>query len=69
MTTAKIIMDNLRISLSKINHNNDGRVFNYSFSCGIASFPKLSNATTLNEEADKALFRAKKDGRNQVCCA
>ena len=66
MTTAKKIMDNLRVSFNQIDHHSNQDVFHCSFSCGIASFPELSDATTLNNQADKAMYRAKEGGRNRV---
>ena len=43
--------------------------FHATFSAGIASFPEHSNAKNLISSADKALYIAKENGRNQVVLA
>ncbi|MFC1670261.1 diguanylate cyclase [Spirochaetota bacterium] len=48
----------------------DGPVKNLSLSMGMASFPKNAKSLkTLRAKADKALYNAKENGRNQVFCA
>ncbi len=64
--TAKVVMDKLRAHFGKINHTSDTGDFCCSFSCGIASFPDFDDSTTINDQADKALYEAKNGGRNQV---
>lgn len=39
---------------------------NVTFSCGIAAKKKSSTITTLFDEADKALYKAKENGKNQI---
>jgi diguanylate cyclase (GGDEF)-like protein len=63
---AKRIMDNLRVDFSRLNHYHEEAVFQKSFSCGIATYPTYQDAATLNDAADKALYMAKNNGRNQV---
>lgn len=43
--------------------------FGVTFSCGIATFPTYSDANCLSEAADRALYQAKRQGRNQVVLA
>ena len=48
----------------------DGPVKNLSLSMGMASYPKNAKSLkTLRGKADKALYNAKENGRNQVFCA
>ena len=42
---------------------------NVTARCGVATIPETSDAECLIKDADQALYRAKNQGRNQVCCA
>ncbi|MCF2945333.1 GGDEF domain-containing protein [Paenibacillus tarimensis] len=44
-----------------------GKNITITVSIGVSSFPPHKEAVTLLEEADKALYRAKQQGRNRVC--
>jgi two-component system, cell cycle response regulator len=44
-----------------------GDVRRFSFSAGVASFPEQRSENELFLRADAMLYRAKQDGRNQVC--
>ncbi len=68
-STAKLIMDKLRVNFNKISHFSEAGEFFCSFSCGISSFPDFDTGTALNDEADKALYESKEGGRNQVIVA
>jgi len=67
--TAKMLMDHLRVSFSKISHYSVEGDFSCNFSCGIASFPEFKSGSVMNDEADKALYVAKESGRNRVVVA
>ncbi len=64
--SAKRVIDEIRENFSKVTHNAFGREFNVTFSCGIAGFPDVTVAKTISDGADKALYIAKKDGKNKV---
>jgi diguanylate cyclase (GGDEF)-like protein len=62
-------LDELREAFSLVRHISDGREFNVTFSCGVASFPRQQTPATLSEAADRAMYVAKRQGRNQVVLA
>jgi diguanylate cyclase (GGDEF)-like protein len=66
LTTACQIFDELRESFANVSFTVNNRVFCCTFSIGIASFPDCSDVRTLIEVADRALYRAKKNGRNRI---
>jgi diguanylate cyclase (GGDEF)-like protein len=67
---AYAVMDIIREHFSQIEHYSPEKgVFSVNFSCGIASYPQFTNATTISDAADKALYAAKNAGRNQVMLA
>ena len=45
-----------------------GKTINTTFSFGVAEFEGSDTAQDVFKRADKALYRAKQKGRNQVCC-
>jgi diguanylate cyclase (GGDEF)-like protein len=60
------IMDELRFGFSQLLHHSGEHEFSVTFSCGLATFPAYESISLLSEAADKALYEAKHQGRNQT---
>jgi diguanylate cyclase (GGDEF)-like protein len=58
-------MNDIREVFSQLEHNAGDSEFKVSFSCGICSF-NGTNADFIIEQADEAMYAAKKQGRNNV---
>lgn len=65
ISAAKVI-DEIRNVFSRLLHLSQEDEFSVSFSCGIADLAHFSDATSLSEAAEKALYQAKQRGRNKV---
>ena len=65
ISAAKVI-DEIRNVFSRLLHLSQDDEFSVSFSCGIADLAHFSDATSLSEAAEKALYQAKQRGRNKV---
>ncbi|RKT44799.1 diguanylate cyclase [Thiocapsa rosea] len=63
---AKHILDALRISFAGVTFFSDGQEFRCTFSVGVSDFPTFDSPDAMTEAADRALYRAKKGGRNRV---
>lgn len=63
------IMDNLRDSFGQLAQHARDEEFQVTFSCGIATYPEVSDASLLAEIADRSLYQAKQTGRNRVVSA
>ena len=67
--TARELMDRLRESFSLLRQTAGQTEFSVTFSCGLAEFPVFDSVANVGEAADRALYRAKETGRNQVVIA
>lgn len=63
---AKLIVDEIRQRFAELHFIADGGEFSCTLSAGIAGTDVNSDAEQLRERADKALYAAKYNGRNQV---
>ncbi|MBW2568444.1 MAG: diguanylate cyclase [Deltaproteobacteria bacterium] len=65
---AFLISERLRKAVEQHEFQADNLTLNVAISVGVASFPhsEIADAKTLIECADKALYRAKNEGRNRV---
>jgi len=66
---AERTMNEIRESFSRIRQRDGDKDFFVTLSCGIASFPDYEDALRIGEEADKALYAAKRCGRNRTVVA
>ncbi len=62
-------MNELREDFGRTPQYREGTEFYVTFSCGIAAYPGFEKVVTLSEAADRALYRAKEEGRNRVVLA
>ena len=60
------ILDDLRMRFGALLHQAGGRECQVTISCGVACYPRYGNVNQLSEAAEQALYRAKRNGRNQV---
>lgn len=63
------LLNEVREDFSRIRFSAGEEQFSVTLSAGVASAPPFNDAVTLQGEADRALYRAKQAGRNQVCIA
>ncbi|HTX74394.1 MAG TPA: diguanylate cyclase, partial [Rectinemataceae bacterium] len=60
------LIDELRDSFGRLRHRVEDRDFTATFSCGISTYPEFVSAAELGDAAERAVLRAKKEGRNRV---
>lgn len=63
---AETLMNNVREVFSNLPMHAGNETFSITFSCGIAAYPEYSNAASISEAADQALYDAKSAGKNCV---
>lgn len=63
------LLDEVREAFSRIRFVAGDQGFSVTFSAGVASAPPFVDSVKLQGEADRALYRAKEAGRNQVLVA
>ncbi len=60
------IMDEIRQVFERIRHQGNDGDFSVTFSCGVAGLASCRSGAELNSAADRALYEAKRSGRNRV---
>jgi diguanylate cyclase (GGDEF)-like protein len=64
------IMNEIRQNFADIRHiTPDNNAFSVTFSCGISTYPEYTDASSLVDAADMALYIAKHTGRNRIIVA
>jgi len=67
--SARLVAERIRVAVSQLSCNDSQRTFGITISTGVAQLSRGETPTTLFDRADKALYQAKKLGRNQTQCA
>lgn len=67
--SARQVLDEIRVGFSQIRQQSGSEQFSTTFSAGVAAWPEFNDAIRLNDAADRALYQAKQNGRNNVMLA
>jgi diguanylate cyclase (GGDEF)-like protein len=69
MEQARVVMDRLRLVIEQSSFEFEGNTINITASFGISSFQANLDMTLENcfKQADRAMYKAKSDGRNRIC--
>ncbi len=67
--SAFVIAEKLRNTIEKTGFNSSGNKIQITISCGISQFTNEDSGDTVFKRADQALYKAKKNGRNQCIIA
>ena len=62
-------MNNIRQGFGHIHHRSGEDEFTVTFSCGVATYPQIESPIEISKAADRALYEAKRAGRNRVVSA
>ena len=63
------MLNKIRMIFSHIKFRHEDKEFSVTFSAGVAAYPEFGNTELLSDAADRALYEAKRTGRNKVCIA
>ena len=66
LASAELVAERVRVAVSQLTCNDGKRDFAYTISVGVAELQQGEDGYQLFERADKALYKAKKSGRNQT---
>jgi len=69
LNAAKAVTEKLRQAVESAGFHFRGNPVQITISCGVAQVKEGDTALSLFERADKALYQAKQQGRNQVVCS
>lgn len=65
---AAAVMEEVRAAFSALEFDADGGSFSVTLSVGLVSCGKCGDAKTIAEQADQAMYEAKRAGRNRMVC-
>jgi diguanylate cyclase (GGDEF)-like protein len=66
LESAQLLAERVRIAVSQLTCNDGKRDFAFTISAGLAQLAQGEDGYALFDRADKALYKAKKSGRNQT---